>query len=363
MSSASSRATERLCLTPFLDITTRVDSGASEMGLLGLAFHPNYASNGYFYVYYTRDPGPGLDRSRVSRFKVTSNPDIADPNSEQVLLEFEQPYSNHNGGDLHFDPFGYLNIASGDGGSGGDPQNRGQSTTTLLGKMLRINVDPPPPGCGLQPARVRTAIFLVARTTVFHPAMHSMTVWAALAVTRYLPLASATPGALRLIARPVLYGSPMSGRTCTKRLTIYHQAAAVALTSDGAVSRALNHIIPVTVIGFTYPRCTPIPIRHRAVQLLAGGSIAVWYHHTCRDNTSSLISASRVSAPLAVHPAICPIASSCPAASCRLCRRSGRTIGRTLRRRAKFWQHLSAGRCPPAGMLTTSLTCKAESTN
>jgi glucose/arabinose dehydrogenase len=139
--------------TPFLDIATRVDSGASEMGLLGLAFNPNYASNGYFYVYYTRDPGPGLDRSRVSRFKVTGNPDIADANSELVLLEFEQPYSNHNGGDLHFDSFGYLNIASGDGGSGGDPQNRGQSTTTLLGKMLRINVDPPPPGCGLPPAK------------------------------------------------------------------------------------------------------------------------------------------------------------------------------------------------------------------
>jgi glucose/arabinose dehydrogenase len=111
--------------------------------LLGLAFHPNYVSNGYFYVYYTRDPGPGLDRSRVSRFTVTGNSDIADPNSEQVLLEFNQPYSNHNGGDLHFDPFGYLNIASGDGGSGGDPQNRSQSTRTLLGKMLRIDVNTP----------------------------------------------------------------------------------------------------------------------------------------------------------------------------------------------------------------------------
>lgn len=135
--------------TPFLNITTRVDSGASEMGLLGLAFHPNYANNGYFYVYYTRDPGPGLDRSRVSRFRVTSNPGIADPNSEQVLLEFEQPFANHNGGDLHFDPFGYLNIASGDGGSGGDPQNNGQATTKLLGKMLRIDVNTPPaPGTG-----------------------------------------------------------------------------------------------------------------------------------------------------------------------------------------------------------------------
>ena len=120
--------------TPFLNIVTRVDSGSSEMGLLGLAFHPNYASNGYFYVYYTRDPGPGLDRSRVSRFTVTGNPGIADPNSEQVLLEFEQPFANHNGGDLHFDPFGYLNIAAGDGGGGGDPQNNGQTTTNIAGQ-------------------------------------------------------------------------------------------------------------------------------------------------------------------------------------------------------------------------------------
>lgn len=129
--------------TPFLNIATQVDSSASEMGLLGLAFHPNYASNGYFYVYYTRDPGPGLDRSRVSRFTVSANSNVANPNSELVLLEFEQPYSNHNGGDLHFGPAGYLHIAVGDGGSGGDPQNNGQTTTTLLGKMLRIDVNTP----------------------------------------------------------------------------------------------------------------------------------------------------------------------------------------------------------------------------
>lgn len=135
--------------TPFLDIATRVDDTSSEMGLLGLAFHPNYAINGYFYVYYTRDPGPGFDRTRVSRFRASSIPDLADPSSEQVLLEFEQPYSNHNGGDLHFGPFGYLHIAAGDGGSGGDPLNNGQTTTTLLGKMLRIDVDiPPVPGTG-----------------------------------------------------------------------------------------------------------------------------------------------------------------------------------------------------------------------
>lgn len=130
--------------TPFLDIRGQVDDGANEMGLLGLAFHPDYAENGYFYVYYTRDPGPALDRSRVSRFSVGPNADFADPDSEVVLMEFEQPFANHNGGDLHFGPDGLLYIASGDGGSGGDPQDNAQDTSTLLGKILRIDVDTPP---------------------------------------------------------------------------------------------------------------------------------------------------------------------------------------------------------------------------
>ncbi|MAT92941.1 MAG: hypothetical protein CME59_10115 [Halioglobus sp.] len=129
--------------TPFLDLSGQVDDSRNEMGLLGLAFHPDYSDNGQFYVYYTRDPGPGLDRSRVARFTVGADPDSAALASEQVLLEFEQPYANHNGGDLHFGPDGYLYIASGDGGSGGDPQDNAQDTTSLLGKLLRIDVDTP----------------------------------------------------------------------------------------------------------------------------------------------------------------------------------------------------------------------------
>lgn len=138
---------------PFLDIVTRVDDGGNEQGLLGLAFNPNYANNGFFYVYYTIDPGPGLDRSRISRFNVSSDPNSADALSELVLLEFEQPYGNHNGGDIHFGPDGYLYIASGDGGSGGDPQNYAQNPASLLGKILRIDVDVDgsgnTPDCGL----------------------------------------------------------------------------------------------------------------------------------------------------------------------------------------------------------------------
>jgi glucose/arabinose dehydrogenase len=144
------RASGTLRTTPFLNISSSVDDASSEQGLLGLAFHPDYDNNGYFYVYYTRDPGSGADRTRISRFTVTSDRHIADPNSELVLMEFEQPFSNHNGGDLHFGPDGYLHIASGDGGSGGDPQNNGQTTTTLLGKVLRIDVDTPA-GAGTGP--------------------------------------------------------------------------------------------------------------------------------------------------------------------------------------------------------------------
>ena len=128
--------------TPFLDITARVDDAGNEQGLLGLAFHPDYASNGWFYVNYIFDPPTGtLDRTRISRFTVGANGNVADPASELVLMEFEQPYSNHNGGDLQFGPDGYLYIASGDGGSGGDPQNNAQNPNRPLGKLLRIDVD------------------------------------------------------------------------------------------------------------------------------------------------------------------------------------------------------------------------------
>jgi hypothetical protein len=122
----------------FLDITVSVASGG-ELGLLGLAFHPNYETNGYFYVNYTAD---NPLRTIISRFQVTSNPDSANKNSEFELLTFTQPYSNHNGGWIGFGPNdGYLYIATGDGGSSGDPQNNAQRINTLLGKILRIDVD------------------------------------------------------------------------------------------------------------------------------------------------------------------------------------------------------------------------------
>ena len=126
-----------LISTPFLDIDDRVNSFASERGLLGLAFHPDYATNGYFYVNYTNNSGNTI----VSRFSVTEDPNIADPDSELILLNINQPYSNHNGGCIRFGHDGYLYVGMGDGGSGGDPLNAGQDRLTLLGKMLRIDVD------------------------------------------------------------------------------------------------------------------------------------------------------------------------------------------------------------------------------
>lgn len=122
----------------FLDITDRVVYGG-ERGLLGLAFHPDYEVNGLFFVNYTT---PSPLRTRISRFSVSqTNPDSADENSEMILLEYNQPYTNHNGGQLAFGKDGYLYIASGDGGSGGDPQDNSQNISVLLGKILRIDVN------------------------------------------------------------------------------------------------------------------------------------------------------------------------------------------------------------------------------
>lgn len=128
----------------FLNIIDRVRSTENERGLLGLAFPPDYAQTGVFYVDYTRQTDGD---TRVSRFSLLpGNPNRADPNSEEILLTQDQPYNNHNGGCLKFGPDGYLYISLGDGGSGGDPQNYGQTKNTFLGKILRIDVGSTSPG-------------------------------------------------------------------------------------------------------------------------------------------------------------------------------------------------------------------------
>ena len=121
----------------FLDIRDRVDDSGNEEGLLGLAFHPDFKNNGLFFVNYTAQ---NPNRTVIAAFKRNDDAQLI-PQSEKTILEFNQPYSNHNGGQLMFGPDGYLYIAVGDGGSGGDPQGNGQNRNTLLGSILRINVD------------------------------------------------------------------------------------------------------------------------------------------------------------------------------------------------------------------------------
>ena len=122
---------------PFLDLRPIVGSSGSEQGLLGLAFHPRYRDNGVFFVNYTDTNGDTV----VARYQVSADPDVADPGTGAVILFQDQPYANHNGGNLVFGPDGYLWIGLGDGGSGGDPHHNAQNGATWLGKLLRIDVD------------------------------------------------------------------------------------------------------------------------------------------------------------------------------------------------------------------------------
>jgi glucose/arabinose dehydrogenase len=126
----------QLLHTPFLDIRDRVDSGG-EQGLLSVAFHPRYAANGFFYVNYTDRDG----NTRVERYTVTSDPNIANADSAALILTVNQPFANHNGGLIAFGPDAMLYLGMGDGGSGGDPQGHGQDRNTLLGALLRLDVD------------------------------------------------------------------------------------------------------------------------------------------------------------------------------------------------------------------------------
>ena len=123
--------------TPFLDILDPVGSNSNEQGLLGMAFHPNYPENGTFFLNYTDVDG----RTTIARYQVSDDPNIADAASEQILLTVPQPFANHNGGMIAFGHDGYLYVGLGDGGSQADPEGHGQNPATLLGSILRLDVD------------------------------------------------------------------------------------------------------------------------------------------------------------------------------------------------------------------------------
>ena len=132
-------ANDALLPTPFLDITSKIASGG-ERGLLSMAFHPQYATNGFFYVNYTDTRGNTV----VERYRVGSNPNVADASSARPVINIDQPFSNHNGGHILFGPDGMLYIPMGDGGSAGDPGNRAQDRANLLGDLLRLDLSVEP---------------------------------------------------------------------------------------------------------------------------------------------------------------------------------------------------------------------------
>ncbi|MBI5665724.1 MAG: PQQ-dependent sugar dehydrogenase [Nitrospirae bacterium] len=134
--------------TPFLDISQTVVSAGSEQGLFSIAFPPGYAAKGYFYVAYTAPSAVPNGATVVARYRITADPDIADPASGQIIISVDQPFANHNGGQVAFGPDGFLYVSLGDGGSGGDPFNNGQNLSVLLGKLLRLDVEANPAAAG-----------------------------------------------------------------------------------------------------------------------------------------------------------------------------------------------------------------------
>ena len=170
--------------TTVADLSDRVESGSSEAGLLGLAFHPDFAQNGRVYVSYTA-PGAPLT-SVVARYTSSDGGRTLDPTSETIVLTLDQPYANHNGGHVLFGPDGMLYVGFGDGGSGGDPQGNAQNTGSLLGKILRLDVDgaapyaiPPDNPFAVGGGRAEVWAFGLRNPWRFHFDRATGTLWAA----------------------------------------------------------------------------------------------------------------------------------------------------------------------------------------
>jgi len=160
--------------TPFLNIDSLVANSGNERGLLGLAFHPNYMTNGYFYVHYNNSSGTTV----IARYQASPpSSDTVSAATGSVLLTYGQPYSNHNGGAIHFGPDGYLYIGLGDGGSGNDPGNRAQNINNLLGKMLRIDVDTPSPGLSYGIPASNPYVGITGRDEIWHLGLRNPWQW------------------------------------------------------------------------------------------------------------------------------------------------------------------------------------------
>jgi glucose/arabinose dehydrogenase len=152
-------------VTPFLDIRGRVRSQDSEEGLFSIAFSPGFGTtNDHFYVYYTNSSGD----NQVSRFRLSSNPSVADPDSERLILLLPHPtFTNHNGGQLAFGPDGYLYIGTGDGGGGGDTFGNAQNPASLLGKLLRIDVEPGAPVLSELPHKIYLPLIVMSDSPAY----------------------------------------------------------------------------------------------------------------------------------------------------------------------------------------------------
>ena len=181
--------------TPFLDISDIVSHGG-EQGLLGLAFHRDYENNGKFYVDFTRADGD----TAINEYRVSANPDVASRATGRRIMTIDQPYANHNGGGIAFGPNGYLFIGMGDGGGTGDPQNRARNVNSLLGKMLRIDINGTSPGLQYRIPPSNPYVGRTGRDEIYRSGC-------------------AIRGAGRSTARPVTCGSATSGRTATRRST------------------------------------------------------------------------------------------------------------------------------------------------
>ena len=231
----------------FLDMRSRTAAGG-EQGLLGLAFDPQYSSNRFIYVNYTDTSGD----TRVVRYR--TNGTRALPSTARVLLAIDQPYSNHNGGGLAFGPDGGLYVGTGDGGFGGDPENRAQDMATLLGKMLRLDVAVP----ALRPR-----------------SWHS---------------ASATPGATRSIGSPVTCTSRTSDRSSKRWITRLARARASRTTAGTSTRARAGSRTRVPALASSSSRSTSTPMTGAAPSS-AGTSIAGPRGRPSAGATSSAITA------------------------------------------------------------------------